>query len=123
MHPSPSAYGPPPKIFNALADALLWILKEHGVSHLLHYLDDFITLGQLGSAQCQINCDIIHSICELLGVPLAGDKCQGPCTILDYLGFLLDTNQMTVSLPQEKLDRLTDLILAWMEAQEDLLKT
>ena len=30
-----------PKIFNALADALLWILRAHGVSHLMHYLDDF----------------------------------------------------------------------------------
>ena len=57
-----------PKIFNALADALLLILKQHGVSHLLHYLDDFITLGQPGELQCQINCNIIHGICKLLGI-------------------------------------------------------
>jgi hypothetical protein len=29
-----------PKIFNALADAVEWIGREHGVSHLWHYLDD-----------------------------------------------------------------------------------
>ena len=98
-----------PKIFNSLADALLWILLQHSVSHLLHYLDDFITMGRAGTAQCQMNCDIIHSICELLGVPLAEDKCVGPCTLLEYL----DTTNMTVSLPRQKLNRLIDLILSW----------
>ena len=102
-----------PKIFNSLADALLWILLQHGVTHLLHYLDDYITMGQAGTAQCQANCDIIHGICELLGVPLAEDKCEGPHTLLEYLGFLLDTTNMRVSLPREKLNRLTGLIRSW----------
>lgn len=43
-----------PKLFNTPADALLWILKQHGVSHLLHYLDDYmyITLGRADHPQC-----------------------------------------------------------------------
>ena len=86
---------------------------QHSVSHLLHYLDDFITMGRAATTQCQMNCDIIHSICELLGVPLAEDKCECPCTLLEYLGFLLDTTKMTVSLPGEKLNRLIHLIQSW----------
>ena len=92
-----------PKVFNTLADALLWILTKHRVEYLLHYLDDFITLGKAGDLQCQKHHDIIFGICELLGVPLAADKCEGPCTCLEYLGFLLDTLFMTISLPQAKL--------------------
>ena len=103
-----------PKIFNALADALLWILKQHGVSALLHYLDDFITFSPPNSPQCSINCRIIWGICELLGIPLAMDKCQGLCLLLDYLGFLLDTVLMTVSLPQDKLERLSALLSSWL---------
>ena len=102
-----------PKKFNAVADALLWILKHHGVSALLHYLDDFITFGPPNCSQCATNCRIIFGMCELLGVPLASDKCQGPCTQLDYLGFSLDTTLMTVSLPQDKLTRLSDLLASW----------
>ena len=30
-----------PKIFNALADGLQWILEEQGVE-VIHYLDDFL---------------------------------------------------------------------------------
>ena len=65
-----------PQIFNALADALQWILQQHGVSHLWHYLDDYLTAGAADSEECQRNCQIIASICELLGMPLAEDKCE-----------------------------------------------
>ena len=34
-----------PKIFSALADALLWIMLSKGVGPTLHYLDDFLSLG------------------------------------------------------------------------------
>ena len=30
------------KIFSAVADGLQWILTQYGITHLLHYLDDFI---------------------------------------------------------------------------------
>ena len=30
-----------PKIFNAVADTVEWIVKEAGVSMVFHYLDDF----------------------------------------------------------------------------------
>ena len=95
-----------PKIFNALADALLWILKAHGVSHLMHYLDNFISLGAPNSQQCQTNLEIILGICDLLGIPLTVDKIEGPTTLMTFLGFQLDTMEMTVSLPPEKLERI-----------------
>ena len=34
-----------PKIFNAVADFIAWVLHMHGVAHQLHYLDDFFSLG------------------------------------------------------------------------------
>ena len=34
-----------PKIFNAVTDALEWVVRERGVSQIHHYLDDFIILG------------------------------------------------------------------------------
>jgi len=36
-----------PFIFNAFADALLWILvNKFGLSELIHYLDDFFIVGR-----------------------------------------------------------------------------
>ena len=34
-----------PKLFNVLADLLSWILEQQGVSPIMHYLDDFLTLA------------------------------------------------------------------------------
>ena len=31
-----------PKIFNAVADALMWILESRGIALALHYLDDYL---------------------------------------------------------------------------------
>ena len=35
-----------PKIFNAVADGLMWILGSRGVKRGIHYLDDFLFFGQ-----------------------------------------------------------------------------
>ena len=40
-----------PLLFTALADAALWVMKEHGTSHVFHYVDDFITMGA-DAAEC-----------------------------------------------------------------------
>ena len=34
-----------PKIFSAVADALLWILTKKGIIKELHYLDDFVLMA------------------------------------------------------------------------------
>ena len=73
-------------IFTALAHALEWITKQQGVRILLHYLDDFNTVGPPDSAECRAN---MHKLCELcaeLGVPVATEKTVGPTTCLTFLG-------------------------------------
>jgi len=42
-----------PKLFNILADFLAWIANQQGVSFLIHYLDDFLTMGLPSSSTCQ----------------------------------------------------------------------
>ena len=44
-----------PRIFTAVADMLEWCVKEQGVSHLLHYLDDYLTMGSAGLEECNVN--------------------------------------------------------------------
>ena len=58
-----------PKIFMAVADALEWMMRQRGVAWVAHYLDDFITMGQLASAVCGQNLERILAVCGDLGVP------------------------------------------------------
>ena len=72
-------------------------------------------LGPPSSAVCQKNLDILLMLCRRLGVPVAPAKCEGPTTVLVYLGFELDTDNMVVRLPQAKLQRTLALVQEWVE--------
>lgn len=52
----------------------------------------------------------IRTLCEILGVPLAEEKSAGLATIL---GIELDTDDLTLRLPKEKLDRIIALLADW----------
>ena len=67
-----------PKLFNILADLLSWILRSKGVLPVLHYLDDFLTLGPPLTTTCVEDLTTIKEVCLQLGIPLALDKVKGP---------------------------------------------
>ena len=100
-----------PKLFNMLADLLQWILLNQGVSLLIHYLDDYLTMGPPSSPECHRNLSLLIEVCAMLGIPLALGKVEGPSTILD---FLLDTMRMEARLPDDKLARIATMIKQWL---------
>ena len=102
-----------PKIFNALADALNWILQRAGIHYILHYLDDYVLVGPPNSPTCQASLAILHRICNYLHIPLAEHKQERPTTRLVFLGILFDTQRGELSLPAEKLQRLEALLRDW----------
>ena len=93
------------KLFNILADLLAWIAQNAGVSYLIHYLDDYLTMGPPASTVCQCNVNTFVSLCAELGVPLATDKLEG---------IVLDTNRMEIRLPSDKLARIQQLLKTWL---------
>ena len=103
-----------PRIFIALADALEWGTMEQGVTHHFYYLDDYITMGGAGSEECKANMVTLLATCNRLGVPIAPDKCGGQVTRLTYLGIEVDTVQMQLRLPEEKLRRVQATVGEWL---------
>jgi len=103
-----------PKLFNLMADMLAWILQEQGVTFLIHYLDDFLTIGAPSSPECQFNLNTIVTVCNALGIPLALEKVAGPATSLEFLGIMLDTDSMEARLPAEKLARTQQAVAEWL---------
>ena len=99
---------------NILADLLEWILLHLGVSVLLHYLDDYLTMGPPNTQICNQNLRLLIEVCTMLGIPLALEKVEGPSTILEFLGILLDTMRMEARLPAEKLIRIQATIQEWL---------
>ena len=102
-----------PMIFSALADALAWIMKQRGVTFVVHYIDDFITLGRPGSEECQRNNRIMLGTCSDTDTPVEAGKCEGPCTMLTFLGIEIDCEAMELRLPQKKLAKLLEALDEW----------
>ena len=106
-----------PKIFSAFADALAWVLESRGIKWQLHYLDDFLFLGPPGSSACANALELALTTCRHLGVPVAMHKTEGPSTQLTFLGIQINTDDMSLSLADDKLTRIRSLVLSWRSRQ------
>ena len=102
------------KLFNVLADLPAGVLTRLGVTFVLHYLDDFLTLGSPAFNICLHNSSITQKVCISFGIPLALKKVEGLSTSLTFLGITLDTTNMEGRLPEEKLTRIRQLITSWL---------
>ena len=79
-------------VFSSVVDLVEWVLKkQYDVSFLLHYLDDFHTLGPPNSQTCQRNVDTSIQQFQDWGIRLHPDKMESPSTILTVLGIELDS--------------------------------
>ena len=83
-----------PKLFNLLVDLPAWIAQNAAVSYLIHYLDDYLTMGPPASTVCQQNVDTLVSLCTDLRVLIATNKLEGPSKSLSFLGTILDSNYL-----------------------------
>lgn len=99
-----------PCIFNALSEALCWILlNNYKLPFVLHLLDDFLVVDYPRSRPDRC-IGTLKSVFGLLGVPLSAEKTQGPVTAVEFLGITLDSELMQASLPLEKLVRIRAVI-------------
>ena len=81
--------------------------RNNDVTFLMHYLDDFHTLGSPGSSVCQHNLDRSIDCFSKLGISLHLDKLEGPSTSPTILRIELDSLNLQARLPQNKVDRIT----------------
>ena len=98
-----------PKIFNSIADAIQFIAIQEGIKWVTHYLDNFLVLGQ-SDQECSHGLVLLQELCDRLGVPLAPDKTAGPSPVLEFLGIVIDTDRLTIHLPERKKSKLQELI-------------
>ena len=75
--------------------------------NVIHYLDDFLMVGKPNTMECNDRLNEFRQVCENLGVPIAKEKTEGPATVLQYLGLIIDTENLLVKIPIEKIRDLT----------------
>lgn len=103
-----------PKIFDTLSRAVCWIAtNNYGIEYILHLLDDFITFEKPGLCG-EKNMRLLYHIFNTLNIPMARHKTCGPLTALEYLGIILDSHNMQARLPEDKLQRDTEMLKSFL---------
>ena len=100
-------------IFLAVADALLWIVLKRGVSWVIHYIDDFLTIGRPQSEEAYENMQLMQKICERAGLLIKPSKSMGPLTCITFLGIEIDLVKGELQLPRDKLRELKQTLSQW----------
>ncbi|XP_056419586.1 uncharacterized protein LOC130361049 [Hyla sarda] len=105
-----------PWLFDQLAQALHWLLVNvSGCSQVIHYLDDFLLLSRPREEPDQLV--RLLKLFTDIGVPVSPKKTVGPTKCLTFLGVILDSVAMQVSLPTDKLNRIRDTIHKYTVSQ------
>ena len=107
-----------PKIFTAVADAVEWIVKQKGVHDVIHYLDDYLLVSDPCMHKGRTLLDNLLSTLDVLRLPVAPEKLEGPTTKLTFLGIELDTVTMVRRLPPDKLADVKQTVATWLRRKD-----
>lgn len=98
-------------IFEKFSTFLEFCVKNKAqLRWIIHYLDDFLMAGRRNTNECAHMLGVFKDCLHALGVPIADDKTEGPNTIIVFLGLELDSNEMVVRIPKEKVNDIVQKI-------------
>ncbi|CAG2252634.1 unnamed protein product [Mytilus edulis] len=106
-----------PIIFDNLSRAICWIATNiYKIEYIFHLLDDFLTIDKPDSC-AERTMALMTTLFKRLNIPLAKHKVVGPCTVIEYLGIILDTEKMETRLPLDKTSRISEFIKKFLNRQ------
>ena len=95
------------KIFEDVASLIHWIAEKRVGHKFVHYLDDFFTVHRI-SIVCGNIMVVFKLVCDQISMPILPDKSVGPAQVIEFLGLKIDTIQMVIRIPKNKMQ---DIIL------------
>ncbi len=100
-------------IYDWFAQGLKHMAIKNGCVHsIAHYLDDnFIVANNY--QKCKESLDIFIDTAEKSGFAIQHEKCQGPAKRLEFLGIMIDLNDHTLSISEERMNDIKTELIAW----------
>jgi hypothetical protein len=86
-------------------------MAKQGVA-VINYIDDCASVAS-HPQQASTSFAAMKATLVELGLPEAEHKAAPPSSILQWLGLRFDSNSMQVSIPQDKLDEVADMLKKW----------
>ena len=105
-----------PRVITKVLKVVVKFLRISLAILIIAYLDDFLI--QAESAQtCALHTEITILVFQILGFEVNYSKSNlVPSTKIEHLGFIWNSVDMTISLPEQKVFRIVTLATAFLEA-------
>ena len=98
-----------PGIFHRLMQSVHHMMYRRGFTTIVVYLDDFLVI-RCTKEECQLAFDTLYKLLLTLGFQISPSKLVYPCQQLTFLGVVINTVVMELSLPQSKLSETRELV-------------
>lgn len=96
-----------PRDFTKLLKPAISLLRRLG-TRMIVYLDDILILNQSEMGIRQDVCNVIHVLTNLGFIVNEKKSVREPHRVLEFLGFLINSTEMTLSLPIGKLEKVRE---------------
>ena len=96
-------------IFQAVLDAIAFIVEDRMQKPNVNYLDDFFFVALIKKI-CDEQLKCFLDVCQEIRFPVALEKTFWGCTMLTFLGLLLDSESQTICIPIEKVVKALDMV-------------
>jgi hypothetical protein len=93
-----------------VTDAVRYIYKKHDIT-VVNYIDDFIGVAPIHDAHRAFY--MTKKILADIGLPISEDKTVPPVSECVCLGIVINTNNLTLSIPKEKLNNIINICRAF----------
>ena len=98
-----------PYIFSKVSDFIVRSANRRGCGTIINYLDDFCVIGKTKN-ECGESQQVLLATLRAVGFSISFKKLTPPATTTRFLGILIDSIKMNLSLPQDKMEKLTQSV-------------
>lgn len=106
-----------PEIFNRIMQSVRAIMASLGYKTVIVYLDDFLIIAE-NYAECQLALNKLVSLLRELGFQISYPKLEGPSQIIVFFALTLNSVNLTISIPEEKLAETRNLLSYFLYAKK-----
>ena len=104
-------------IFQAISDAIAFVVSFQTEEDNINYLDDFL-FAVICEWLCNAHINKFLEICKQIRFPIAMEKTVWGTLVLIFLGMLLDAEHQIVAIPLEKIEKANELIDVFLDSRK-----
>ena len=102
-----------PYIFNKITQCVKYMMEQRGFHNIVVYLDDFY-LSAATYEECLTAMNMLLRLLRTLGFHINWSKVEGPAQVLTFLGIEINSLDMTIAIPEEKLADTISLVKSFL---------